>query len=436
MMKLAAQDISPFIAAFEAARDHLPGGGALAGRRRLAIDRFRALGLPGRKSEDWRYAELRPLADTAFAPRGSTTGPDAAALDALALPGSDGVRIVFINGRLDAARSRLDLLPAGLVVRSLCEALAADTERLAPKLAEVEAEDAFAALNTAMMADGHVIEIAEGTHLEMPIEIVHLLGGADDAAVHLRNIVRLGAGARAEIVESFGDDGRASFSNAVTQISIADDGRLDLVRRQLQGARAIHMARDFVTLGRGHFRMSVLAAGAASARQELQIVFTAPGGHADYDGIQIAGGEQVLDTRVHLDHAVPGCTSRQRYRGVLAGSSRASFSGKVLVRRDARKTDARQHAASLLLDRGAEANTRPELEIYADDVQCAHGATVGELDAGQLFFLMARGLAPDEARALLVEGFIAELVGGLDNDMVRELLLADARHALGRKAGA
>lgn len=427
MMAGMAQDTAPLIAAFEAAREGLPGGDALAGRRLAAIERFRALGLPGRKSEDWRYAELRPLAGTAFAPADGTTVADAAALDALAVPGLGGVRLVFVNGRLDTGHSRLDDLPPGLLIRGVGHALEAGDAPPAPLPDEVEAGDALAALNTAMMADGHAIEIADHARIETPIEILHLHRGAEGGAAHLRNLLRLGTGARACVVESFGGDDSAAFTDSTTRIEIADDARLDLVRRQVEGRRTVHIARDFASLGRGHLAMTVLSAGAASARQELQARFTVPGGHVAYDGIQLADGDRVLDSRVHLDHAVPGCTSGQRYRGVLADTSRASFSGKVLVRRDAQKTDARQHAASLLLDRGAEANTKPELEILADDVQCAHGATVGELDAGQLFYLMARGLSPDEARALLVEGFVAELLADIAEEAVREALLAEVR---------
>ena len=424
-------DLEPYRAAWEAARETLPGGGWLAERRSVALNRFLSLGVPTAKAEDWRYADLKPLRRTAFPHAAEAPLADETALADLMLDTHEGPRLVFVNGRLDRARSRLSGLAQGVRLRSLREVLLTGGQSLKDLIADLETADSLAALNTAMMRDGYVIEIANGVVLDAPIEIVHLSHDAADRGVHLRHIIRLGAGAEASVIETYGGDASGYFLNALSQITLADGAHLRLLRRQREGASALHLARSFAILGKARLDMHVLATGAASGRSELRAEFTTEGGAVSFDAIQLAGEGQTLDCLSFLDHAVPDCASSQRYRGVLAGGARASFSGKVLVGKGAQKTVATQQAKSLLLDRRAEANTKPELEIYADDVICSHGATMGAIDPAQLFYLMSRGLDEAAARALLVEAFVGELLADLPPGPLADACHADATAWLG-----
>jgi len=427
MTNARREPTSDYLEAFETARERLPGGERLANLRRGAMERFASLGLPGRKVEEWRYADLKRLSRTVFAPANDTAAIDEAAIDTLRIPGLEGPVLVFVNGRFDRARSKLEKTTDGLTLRSLAEALEEDPEAAEAMLGDLREADALVQLNTAMMADGYLIELAPGTRLDRPVHIICCMTGAEGAGAHLRNLIRLGAGAKAEIVETYGGDDTGYLVNAVTQADLADGSELQLHRRQRESAQAVHLARSFVTLGNAGLTATGLSRGGASARHELAVTFTQAGGEARFTGIQLARGKQTLDTRTFMDHAVAGAESDQTYRGVLAAGAKGAFQGKVLVRRDAQKTNATQHAASLLLDRSAEADTKPELEIYADDVQCAHGATVGELDEDQLFYLTSRGLTPGEAKTVLIEAFVAEQLAGIETEAIREAMSEEAR---------
>jgi Fe-S cluster assembly protein SufD len=419
------------VAAFHAAYDHLkpalPGAGWLRELRHVAMTRFLSLGLPGRRAEQWRYADLSPLRKGSFSPVTLAQETEQARIDAAAVPGLDGPRLVFINGRFQRALSRMEGLPADLAPQSLREVLITGGGSLRDLITDLRDGDAFDQLNTAMMSEGVVIDVPKGLKVETPVEIVYLVDDADDRAAHLRVVVRLGEGASLKLIESFKGDDSRFFTNLITQTTIADDAHLTLIRRQHEGAGTVHISRIYATLGRGALAVHHLATGGQSARHELRADFTTEGGDVRYQGIQLARPHQTLDTLTFLDHAVPDCTSDQAYRGVLAADAVASFQGKVLVRRDAQKTDAKQKSDSLLLDRSATSNAKPELEIYADDVQCAHGSTVGELSTDQLFYLMARGLSPLEAKAMLVEAFIAALCDGVPDEAARNAFIETAR---------
>lgn len=429
MMSNEPTAVSGYVQQFEAAGDRLPGGGWLAEARRVAINRFASLGFPGRKMEEWKYADLRPLSRTAYTGIGDTDGVTAETVEAHAVPGLDPIcRLVFVNGRFMQPVSKLSGLPQGLQVRSLREMLMTGGGILRDTLLGLGEDDAFVQLNTALMRDGAVILLEPGVTIDRPLELLFIGGGAEGAASHLRTVIRAGAGAALNMVETYSGMGEeACFTNSVTQILLAADARLELTRRQQECPAAAHIGRTFLDMDKAQATITALSTGGLTARHELRATFNAGGGHLDFNGVQLSSGKQALDTLTLLDHAVPETSSNQVYRGVLAGQSTASFQGKVRVRRNAQHTDAQQHSASLLLERGATANAKPELEIFADDVKCAHGSTVGEMDPAQIFYLMARGLARAEAESLLTEAFIAEPIAGISDPAVREACLADAR---------
>jgi Fe-S cluster assembly protein SufD len=296
---------------------------------------------------------------------------------------------------------------------------------------QTEADAPFDGLNLAMMSDGAVIEIGEGRAVEPVMQILHL-GARPGAAHHLRHLIRMRPGSRATIVESWaGESDAASWTDAVTEIDIGDGAELAYVKIQDEAPGAFHLGRIKARLAAGaKLDGFVLSTGGRLARSEVMVEQAGEGADATLNGVYIARDGQHLDQVTRIDHAVPKATSQQLFKGVLGGKSRAAFQGNVIVRPDAQKTDARQANHTLLLSRQAEIDTKPELEIYADDVKCAHGATVGELDGAQLHYLMSRGIPEAEARALLIEAFVAEVAETIAHDAVRDHVLTAIRAAI------
>jgi Fe-S cluster assembly protein SufD len=274
-----------------------------------------------------------------------------------------------------------------------------------------------------------------GRTVEPVIQILHL-GGQPDAAHHLRHLIRLKPGSRATIVESWiGETDGPSWTNAITEIDIGEGAHLAYVKMQDEAPAAFHLGRVKVRLAASaKLDGFVLSTGSRLARSEVMVEQAGERASATINGVYIARDGQHLDQVTRIDHAVPNATSDQLFKGVLGGKSRAAFQGNVIVRPDAQKTDARQANHSLLLSRQAEIDTKPELEIYADDVKCAHGATVGELDAAQLHYLMSRGIPEAEARALLIEAFVAEVAEAIENESVREHVLTAIRAAIAEES--
>lgn len=424
----ASDTIADYVAAWEAARDHLPGDADWTrDLRGAAIDRFRTLGLPNPRMEAWKYTKLSPLNQAAFVP---AEGPEIISgrdVGDLVIEGLDGPELVFVNGRWDGDLSRTVDLPDGCRLVDLAEALAADDAEVRALLSAVHDDDALTQLNTAMMRDGFLLHVAGGVTLDAPLQVIHVAHEAARQAAHTRLLVVLEAGAAATVIETFAGDDDAYWTNTVLQARIGENAALTHWKRQREGRNAVHVARGFVHLDAGaRYRSLTLSTGAEIARNETRVAMAGPAADARLAGVQLARSGQSLDTLTFVDHAVADTTSGQTFKAVLARQAKTAFQGKVLVQPDAQHTDARQSSNNLLLDRSAEANTKPELEIYADDVQCAHGATVGELSADALFYLTSRGLDPEAARALLVDAFIADVLEAIEDETVRQAFAADA----------
>jgi Fe-S cluster assembly protein SufD len=396
----------------------IAGEGPLFDLRRAAAARFLELGAPAQRLERWKYTSLTPLAKAEFALAGQA--------GVAALPRIDGtVRLVFVNGRFDAARS--DALPEG--VRTLGALGEADVlARLGP-VAEAP-DQALAALNTAFSTDGYVLDLGEGAVLERPLHIVHIAGAG--AVANLRDAVRLGAKARATIVESWLGEGEY-WANPVTDIRLADGAALTHYKWQREGEPAFHTALTTVSIAENaRYDALTLATGGRIMRQEFSIALEGEGADCRLSGAALGGKAQHLDFTVTMDHRAPHAHSGQAFKSVLASGARSVFQGLVKVGRGAIGTDAHQTSNNLLLDRSAEADAKPELEIFADDVACSHGATVGELDEAKVFYLQSRGLGDEAARALLVEGFVAELFDGVADEAIAAHLRAGAQAAAHR----
>ncbi len=426
----ATQAAGPFDAWLAAAG---PGSDIawLADARTRAAARARAQGLPTSKSESWRYTALRPLLEQGFAPqRDAATRPERAAIDGCLIPGLDSHRLVLVNGRFAPELSAIGTLPAGVRCGSLREALQQDPDALAPTLtriaAEVEASQVFAALNTAGFDDGMVLLLEPGAIIERPIELIHIGTGAGDGPPPLaqpRHLISLGDGAQAQIIERYvgiGDSARYC-TNAVLEIVLGQDAILRHQRVQLEAADAFHISSLFLSQGRGSRYHSVnIGLGGSWARTDLAVRFADSHAECDLAGLYLAGDKQLIDYHMDVNHALPDCASRENFKGILYGKGRAVFDGRVFVARDAQRTDAAMSNRNLILSTSAEIDTKPQLEIYADDVKCSHGTTIGQIEPEMLFYLRSRGIAAPLARRMLCLGFAGEIIDALGVETLRE----------------
>jgi Fe-S cluster assembly protein SufD len=379
--------------------------------RAVAFERFAELGFPTLRDEDWKYTSVASLEKRAFrlVPE-SLNGMSADEVASLAL--GDSHLLVFVNGRHAAGLSRLGRLPSGAHVGSLAQALAERPERFEALLTR-DAEalvSGFSALNAAFWADGATIDLAAGCVVEEPIQLLFITADAD-LAVHPRNIIRVGAGSRAEIIEHYvGVNDAVYFTNAVTHIQADASAEIIHTKLQQESLRAYHIADIRADQERdSRFTSQSFALGGLLSRNDIATRLDAEGCEATLIGLYMASGRQHMDHHTLVDHARPRGTSREFYKGVLDGAARAVFNGKVIVRPDAQQTDAHQSNRNLLLSDHAEVDTKPQLEIYADDVKCSHGATVGQLDAEQVYYLRSRGMDDASARALLTFAFAEDV---------------------------
>ena len=383
----------------------------LRNARREAFDRFAELGFPTTRHEDWKYTNVASIEKRAFMSPVSSNGVATAQVNALALAGAH--RLVFLNGHYDAALSCVHSLSAGVTVQNLAKALVDDTDRLEPLLAEDAGAPAtgFDALNAAFWADGAYIDVATGTAIDEPIHLLFVSTQAD-AGIHVRTMIRCGAGSRVTVVEHYvGLGDIVALTNASTRIEVEQGAQIEHCKLQQESRRAFHVGVIHAQQGQGsRFTSCSFALGAALSRNDITTRFDAEGCDATLNGLYMADGRQHVDHHTCIDHAKPRGVSRELYKGVLDGAARAVFNGRVIVRPDAQQTDAHQSNRNLLLSEGAEVDTKPQLEIYADDVKCSHGATVGQLDENQIFYLRSRGVDDDAARRLLTHAFAEEIV--------------------------
>ena len=416
---MATVDTDRFNRAFAAASGELPGHGnaEVARLREAAMARFASTGLPNRRDEGWRYTDLRRLDRLDLTGlTGRIDGETVAALpDALA--SLDAHRMVFVDGRYEAALSAHEALPPGAKLDVLSAHLGNGCEDAASILGTGLAEwngagqEGLAALNTAMTRDGVLFELPAGTKLEKPILVVHLLTGKA-GAVHPRSVLRIGPGAEADVVESFiGLPGSGGWTNSVLDGAMAEGARVRHVALVRHGEDAVHTGRVTMEAAQdANYTAQVLTLGGRVVRNEFLVRLSGPGAECGLSGGALAHGRRHVDHTTEIVHAAPHTESEQVFRNVADDNARTVFQGRVVVERDAQKTDARQSGRSLLLSPGAEAQNKPELRIFADDVKCSHGATVGDLDKDALFYLRARGIDEAEARALLTRAFVADLL--------------------------
>lgn len=418
----------PFAAAFDGLSDRLPGAGTgwLDGLRAHAIDRYEALGMPTPRTEAWKYTNLRRLARTGFIAGEPGSAPVVAQIPADAASLSDVYQAVFVNGQFSASLSSLEGLPKGVEIGSLAEKIADDPTLLEGQLGQSESISSLplASLNTAFMADGLYCRLDDGATLDRPLHLISIgQSNLESISFHPHHLIVAGAGSVATIVESHVGRG-AYFSNNVAEIHVGERAVLNHYKLQNEGREAYHVAANLVGIGdRAVYDNFVLQVGGRLARNEIR---TTLGEHVEcrINGAYLASGEQHIDNTTFIDHAAPNSSSREVYKGVLDETARGVFQGKILVRKDSQKTDGHQLNKTLLLSPGTEIDTKPELEIYADDVKCSHGATTGELEEEPLFYLRARGIDPQTARGMLVAAFVGEALDEIQSEAPREAFQA------------
>lgn len=404
------------LADFARVAAHLPGAKLpwLAQARQAALAHFADVGLPAARDEDWKYTSLDGLERNRFTASAHHHADDkalAALVRQLALTEDAGHLLVFVNGRHSPALSSPGRLPSGARLTNLGEALDQSPESLEPYIGGDDQPTAFEALNTAFMTDGACLHLSRDTVVESPI---HLLFIAADAgmAISPRNLIIAEEGAHATVIEHYvASDDTVYFTNARTRILAAANATITHYKLQQESLQAFHVAGIHAQQARNsRFLSHSISLGGALTRNDISTTLAAPGGEAALDGLYLVGGRQHVDHHTRVDHRESNCTSRELYRGILDARARAVFNGKVVVHPGAQKTNAQQANHNLLLSRDAEIDTKPQLEIYADDVKCTHGATIGQLDENQLFYLRARGVEESMARSLLVHAFAHDVI--------------------------
>jgi Fe-S cluster assembly protein SufD len=421
--------------AFAIARDRLPGAGKVADARQLAFEAYERVGLPHRRIEDWKYTDLRVLMREVLP---LAAEPDQAALKrattALKVHAIPGVRrVVLVDGVFAPKLSETADLGENVSIRTLKEVLETGDAALQAQLFSPDSSDAMVALNSAMMTDGLVIEVADGAVISLPLHIVHIASRAEPEAIFTRSLIRVGKAASVTLVESYiGAEGAKAYQvHDSLIVSIGDGARLDHVRLIEDSREAFNISSAVVTLGANtHFNTFGMNTGSLVSRYQATIAFAGEGSRVETNGVNLLNGRQHADTTLFLDHAVPNCASREIFRAVVDDRGHSVFQGRIIVRPKAQKTDAKMMTRALLLSDEAEADNKPELEIFADDVTCGHGATTGALDESLLFYLRARGLSEKAAQALLIQAFVGEAIEQIANDALRELAISAAQRWL------
>jgi Fe-S cluster assembly protein SufD len=420
------EEKNSYLSDFEALEASLGGKPSwLRTLQRAAILRFAELGFPTTRHEDWKYTSVAPITRTVFKPAGfESNGLGARKLRDVSPLGAHSNQLVFINGGFSAEFSSLDLPAGNLRAGSLAAALASDPGVLEPHLGRYAAFDqnAFTALNSAFMRDGAFLSLPEGSVIPEPIHLVFVsTARRQPMVIYPRNLIVVGAGCQLTVVESYiGIYNDVYFTNTVTEIVAGDGSAVEHYKVQLESEKAFHVGCLQAHPGRNsNFSSFFVSLGGSLVRNDVNAVLDREGIECTLNGLYLTRGKQHVDNQTFIDHARPHCSSRELYKGILDGKSSGVFNGKIVVRKDAQKTNARQTNKNLLLSEQALVNTKPQLQISADDVKCTHGATIGQLDDEALFYMRTRGMSEETARSLLTYAFASEVVDGIKIEALR-----------------
>ena len=397
--------------------------------RKTGIANFAKLGFPTLHDEDWRFTNVAPLAKLPLQPASEPANDTAAktVLGKYIFAHLPGARLVFVNGYYSTALSSLRGLPSGVKMSNLAAAMVANSVFVEKQFCQCALTDdnAFAALNQAFFHDGGFVYVPAGVSIAEPIQFVFISTAKQGGeTIQPRNLIIAEANSRATIIESYlSTHNAAYFTNAVTEIAAGDNATLEHVKFQDEAADAFHLATIAGKLGRAsHVKIHSFALGAKLSRTSIRANLAGEGLECILNGLYLTRDEQLADHHMIVEHAQPHCASHEYFNGILDDKSRGVFHGRILVRKIAQKTDAKQTNKNLLLSDNATADTKPQLEIYADDVKCTHGATIGQLNDESIFYLRSRGIGADNARRMLIHAFAGEIIARVKHDSVREEL--------------
>ena len=417
-MTVQAMEKTNYLAEFEKQKRK----DSFAAARQAAMAAFIELGFPTRNHEEWKYTNVDPIVNSSF--QFIVPSADPISLQKLEIGNPEWHRLVLVNGIFSKELSSLSQLPSGVKVESLAFAIKSDSiivEQYLAKIADYR-KDAFTALNTAFISDGAFIFIPKNVSVDKPIHLLFVSHSKEGGIISQpRNLIVLGENAQAKVVESYVSlEDHNYFTNSVTEVVLTAGANLDYYKDQKEsinafhiGSLAVHQEKD------SRFYSTSIALGAKLSRNNLSMDLDAQGVECDLKGIYFVTGTQHVDNHLFVDHKKPNGTSRQHYKGILDGHATGAFSGKIIIQKDAQKTDAEQTNKNLLLSEFAKVDTKPQLEIFADDVKATHGAAIGQLDEDEVFYLKSRGMSEQNARALLTFGFASELVEKIKLDPIR-----------------
>jgi len=417
----------------ESQRGKLPGAQLswLQTQRDQAAQRFLKIGFPTRKSEAWRYTSVESLLNKTFVPPVSQEDSSTTGSCAHLLGETQAQRIVFVDGRYSQSLSSLKELPKGVYIAALQQAMAERSDVIQKIFGKSPTHQfhVFNDLNTALFHDGMVFYVEENVRLQNPVEVVYLASGNGEAyVISPRNFVCLENGAAATLIERYvGEHGGMYFTNGLSDIVLNSGAQLHHYRLQEESAAAYHISTLFVRHeAHSQYQGNTIVLGAAWSRTDYNVNFHGEHAQNQLDGLYLVKDKQLADIHLNIHHSVPHCSSEQDFRGILLGTGRGVFDGLINVDKHAQKTEAHLHNANLMLSRSAEVDTKPQLLIYADDVKCSHGTTVGQLEPEQLFYLRSRGISEAEAKKMLCVGFAQAVL----EKCAVETLRAKAENAL------
>lgn len=421
-----------FVSQFESGRDALPGNDRVRKLRDDAFDRYSASGLPHRRVEEWKYTDLRRVLGEAYPPAPALaealSAEQVAAALGKELSALDCHKLVIVDGNYQSELSDAGALEGKAEVLSLADALAKPTDWVEDILGKANPQDGdtVVALNTALMSGGVALRVLDGAAIEKPVHLIHVIAAGEPASITTRNVVFVGKGAKITLLESYVAHGRAPAQrNTVTELIAADKAEIDHIKFQDERGDSAHLTSWMTRLGADvTYRAFQFSLGASVARNQIFVHFSGEGSLSHVSGAVMGRDKQHNDTTLVIDHAVPSCESREFNKLVLNDEARGVVQCKVNVHRDAQKSDGHQMAHALLLSPTAEFDSKPELEIFADDVVCGHGSTSGQVDEDYLFYLRSRGIPEPTARAMLVAAFIGEAIEKVENEEVREAFRA------------
>lgn len=394
--------------------------------RKEAIAKFAELDFPDLHQEDWRFTDISPILKYDFSYPRKEALPLKSEISRFMFDGMDSHIMIFVNGFYSSELSTLLTLPSGVIIASLAAAMKrndAETQMYISKRSSLDS-NVFATLNTAFTADGAYIYLPENVVMEKPIHLVFISHSDGKTISQPRNLIIAGKNSQAKIIEHYvGTRDEVYFTNAVTEIYVGENSSIESVKIQSENMNAYHVSTTEVLLGsNSNYESQAVSLGASIYRHDLNVTLKGEGGNATLEGLYLTSDSQLSDTHSLIDHAAPHCTSHERYKGILDGASRGVFNGKILVRKGAQQTNSYQENRNIILSNEAKVDTKPQLEIFADDVKCSHGATVGQLDKESIFYLRSRGIGEEQAKLILIYAFA--------NDVLKNIKIEEIRNSL------